>query len=67
MKKLAPGYYEGEYKGIKFTITKLEGGQNQWYWQINNRPAEDIYFTKKYTIYAAEQFIDECIENLNSK
>ena len=27
MKKLAPGYYEGEYKGIKFTITKLEGGQ----------------------------------------
>jgi hypothetical protein len=65
MKKLAPGYYEGEYKGVKFTITKIEG-QNEWYFQINNKPAEDIYYTKKYTIYAAEQYIDY-IQTLNVK
>lgn len=69
LKKLASGYYEGEYKGVKFEITKQEenayGGKPMWYYQIYNEDlgyfgrADDLYFTKSKALESAKQTIDE--------
>lgn len=63
MKRIAPGYYEGEYKDIKFTVHKVEqidsSTKNQWFWTINNKPAEDWYGSKRIAILAAKDAIDE--------
>lgn len=63
VKKLAAGYYEGIYNGVKFTITHQDqnayGGKPMWYFQINDGPVDDLFSTKAQAIQAAKQIIDE--------
>lgn len=63
VKKLAAGYYEGIYNGVKFTITHQDenayGGKPMWYFQINDGPVDDLFSTKAQAIQAAKQVIDE--------
>ena len=62
LKRLAPGFYEGTYKGVKFTITQQEenayGGKPMWYFQIENGSVDDLFFTKAQTLEAVKYFID---------
>jgi GNAT superfamily N-acetyltransferase len=68
LKRLAPGFYEGVYKGLKFQITQQEinayGGKPMWYYEIYNEnlgyygKANDLYFTKAETLDAVKQDID---------
>ena len=68
LKKLASGFYEGEYKGVRFQITKQEenayGGKPMWYYEIYNEAlgyfgrAHDLYFTKSQAVESAKQEID---------
>ena len=58
-KKIAAGYYEGIYKGISFTISKVDINEVAWYWQIGNAPANDWFSSKKIAIDALKEYIDE--------
>ena len=57
MKKMVAGYYVDTYKGVTFTVTKVEG-HAAWYWMIGNKPAEDWYSSKKVAVEAAKDYID---------
>lgn len=67
MKKISAGYYEGEYKGIRFTIQKVDAidssTKNQWYWMINEKGGEDWFNSKKISILAVKEAIDEIIKS----
>jgi hypothetical protein len=68
LKKLASGFYEGEYKGVRFQITRQEenayGGKPMWYYELYNEAlgtfgrAHDLYFTKQQAVESAKQEID---------
>ena len=58
-KKIAAGYYEGTYKGISFSISKVDITEVAWYWQIGNAPANDWFSSKKIAIDALKEYIDE--------
>ena len=54
---MVAGYYVDTYKGVTFTVTKVEGHAT-WYWMIGNKPAEDWYSSKKVAVEAAKDYID---------
>ncbi len=60
-KKIASGFYEGNYKGISYTISKVIElpNENAWYWQIANNNVNDWYSSKKIAIEAVKSYIDE--------
>jgi hypothetical protein len=59
-KKIASGFYEGNYKGITYTISKVEiPNENSWYWQIGNESVNDWHTSKKIAIKAVKEYIDE--------
>ncbi len=68
LKRLAAGFYEGVYNGLKFQITQQEinpyGGKPMWYYEIYNEnlgfygQAHDLYFTKAQTLDAVKEEID---------
>ena len=63
MKKAAPGYYKGEYKGVEFEVVKVmevdASTRNQWYWMVGNEGGDDWYSKKEIAKYYAEQFIED--------
>lgn len=58
-KKIAAGYYEGTYKGVLFSISKVDTTEVAWYWQIGNAPANDWHSSKKIAIDAVKEYIDD--------
>lgn len=64
MKKIAAGYYEGNYNGVSFTISKSQWDDKSinWYFQIGDNPADDVYSKKSIAIKAAKNFIDNFIK-----
>ena len=61
-KKLASGYYEGNYKSIDFTIKKVSDLPNNeitWYWQIGNQKVNDWFGSKSIAILAVKEYIDQ--------
>jgi hypothetical protein len=71
MKRIGSGYYQGEYKGVKFEIVKVmqvdASTRNQWYWRIGNQGGDDWFSGKAIAKYFAEQWIEEemmCNQNI---
>lgn len=61
-KKIVAGFYEGTYKEITYTISKVDiTTEIAWYWQIGNEPAQDWHSSKKIAIEAVKEFINENI------
>lgn len=62
MKKIAAGYYEGEYNGIRFSIHKVEkintSTRNKWYWKCHGAGGDDWESSKKNTVLAVQEHID---------
>lgn len=58
-KKIAAGHYEGTYKGVSFSISKVDITDVAWYWQIGNEPVNDWHTSKKIAIDAVKEYIDE--------
>lgn len=57
-KKICPGYYSFEYKGVTGSITKIEG-ENNWYYQLgSDGSVDDWHPSKKDAILAAIEYID---------
>lgn len=61
--RIVPGFYKGQYNGIKFSIVKAESNYNTknesvWYWQIGNK-VYDTYNSKMVAIQAVKQYIEE--------
>ena len=57
MKKIAHNHHEGWYKGVRFTVTKVEGKPN-WYYLVDAKGAHDWYNTKGQATEAAKNWID---------
>jgi hypothetical protein len=71
MKRIGSGYYQGEYKGVKFEIVKVmqvdASTRNQWYWTIGSQGGDDWFSGKAIAKYFAEQWIEEemmCNQNI---
>jgi hypothetical protein len=66
MKKVAAGYYEGEYKGICFSIIKAELPSTCWYWKIGEDwCVHDCFPNKKTAILAVKDWIDNDMVSIN--
>lgn len=58
IKKIAPGYYEFEYKGQTVEISKNRfAGENTWYWEIDGQGGDDWFKTKRDAVKAALMYI----------
>lgn len=62
-KKIAPGYYQGEYRGVKYNVSKVEeigpDTRNQWFWEIGNVGGDDWFSGKAKALEAVKSYIDD--------
>lgn len=63
MKRITSGLYEGEYKGVKFEVIKVEtldtSTKNQWYWKVGSTGGDDWFNSKKVAIEAVKEYIND--------
>ena len=61
MKRISKGNYEGEFRGVKFSIHKVEqintATKNKWYWLIYGKGGDDWFNSKAIAIEAAKEII----------
>lgn len=60
------GQTKGEYKGVAYEVTRLEGHKDRWYWIVNGVSSLPQYASgKKYALFAAHEQIDRQLLTLN--
>lgn len=60
------GQTKGEYKGVPYEVTRLEGHKDRWFWIVGGVSSLPQYASgKKYALFAAHEQIDRQLVTSN--